>query len=249
MTLHLCNYVNITLNSNCIISHQYLIQRWARVFRDNTFHESINMNNGTEALNKALKYSYMPRNKHSMNLSSIVSLLVENFLPSFRQKYLFSNFEQSSLNRKYNECVPSYLQDRPREVILHCLDRKTSSARFTQTDITVVDNEEGIFEIKNSKGHSYTVKFATPSCTCGDWTEHQYPCKHFFSIFHHYPNWDWNALPQAYLCSPKLSLDTQALKQYFDEDPSITQFDCIMGNDNCMENMGDHVPKRKVHVN
>ena len=50
-----------------------------------------NSMSGTEALNKALKYTYMPRNKRSMNLSSIVSLLMETFLPALRQKYLFAN--------------------------------------------------------------------------------------------------------------------------------------------------------------
>ena len=180
--------------------HFFTTQRWARAFRDSKFHECINTNNGTEALNKALKYSYMPRSKHSMNLSSIVSLLVENFLPALRQKYLFSNFEQSNFNRKYKDCVPPYLQDRPREVILHCLDRKASSVHFTSNDINVVDNENGVFEVSNTNGHSYTVKFTVPSCTCPDWTEHNYSCKHFFAIFHHHPTWDWNTLPQAYLC-------------------------------------------------
>ena len=184
----------------------FVIQRWARAFRDDCFHECINTNNGTEALNKALKYTYMPRKKHSMNLSSIVSLLIETFLPALRQKYLFSNFEQSNLNHKYKDYVPSYLQNRPREVILHCLDRKASSARFT------------------------------------DWTEHHYPCKHFFAIFHYHPTWDWNALPQAYLCTPRLSLDTQALNNYFD--PHSAQLDALQ-NEYGTQDVGD-IPKRKV---
>ncbi len=100
----------------------------------------------------------MPRSKRPMNLSSIVSLLVENFLPALRQKYLFSNFEQSGLNRKYS------LQDRPHKVILHCLDRLASSARFTQDNVSIVD-KEGIFEVKQIKGNCYTVTFKEHSCT------------------------------------------------------------------------------------
>ena len=98
-----------------------------------------------------------------MNLSSIVSLLVETFLPALRQ---FANFEQSHLNHKYNDYIPSYLRIRPREVILHCLDQKASSARYTRNDITVVDNKAGVFEVANAKGYSYTVKFTIPSCSC-----------------------------------------------------------------------------------
>ena len=164
--------------------HTHLtFQRWARAFRDNSFHECINTNIGTEALNKALKYSYVPRSKRSMNLSSIVSLLVETFLPALRQKYLFANFEQSNLNRKYNNYIPSYLQNRPQEVILHCLDRKASSAHYTTNDITVVDDKIGTFKVANAKGYSCTVKFTIPSCSCPDWTEYRYPCKHFFLLF------------------------------------------------------------------
>ena len=229
-----------------IIMHTHLsFQRWARAFRDNSFHECINTNNGTESLNKALKYSYMPRSKRSMNLSSIVSLLVEVFLPALRQKYLFANFEQSHVNRKYNDHIPSYLQNRPREVILHCLDRKASSTRYTNDDITMVDNKTGVFEVANAKGYSYTVDFTTPSCSCPDWTEHHYPCKHFFAIFHHHsPTWDWNALPQAYRSSSRLSLDTQALEQYFKQDD--IQFDTLQSESDNQE-MGDAAPKRKVN--
>ena len=68
----------------------------------------------------------------------------------------------------------------------------------------------------------------------------------FFAIFHHHsPTWDWNALPQAYLSSPRLSLDTQALDQYFNQDDS--QFDATQHENNVQE-MGDAVPKRKVYM-
>ena len=109
----------------------------------------------------------MPKSKRSMNLSSIMSLLVETFLPALRQKYLFANFEQSHLNRKYNNYIPPYLYNRLRETILHCLARKSSSARYTSNDITVVDDKTGIFEVANAKGYSYTVKLTVPSCRLG----------------------------------------------------------------------------------
>lgn len=149
-----------------------------------------------------------------MNLSSIVSLLIETFLPALRQKYLFTNFEQSSENRMYKEYVPVYLHNRLREVILHSLDRKASFTRFTEDDIQVLDSEKGVFEVTSSKQKVY---FTAPSCSCPDWTEYHYPCKHFFAIFrYHCPRWSWNALPQEYLSTPRLSLDTQALHSYFD---------------------------------
>jgi len=122
-------------------------QRWTRAFRDSTFHNYIDTNNGTEALNKALKYTYLPKGRRSTNLSGIVTILIETFLPALRQKYLFANFEQSSMNRRYKDCIPEYLHNRPKAVVLHCLDRKASSARFTATDVTITDSRKGVFEV------------------------------------------------------------------------------------------------------
>ena len=67
----------------------------------------------------------------------------------------------------------------------------------------------------------------------------------FFAIFHHHsPTWDWNALPQAYRSSSRLSLDTQALEQYFKQDD--IQFDTLQSESDNQE-MGDAAPKRKVN--
>ena len=78
---------------------------------------------------------YLPRARRGTNLSGIVTTLVDTctFLPALRQKYLFSNFEQSSANRKYKDSIPNYLHDRPKAVIL---DRKASSSKFEPEDVT-----------------------------------------------------------------------------------------------------------------
>lgn len=187
----------------------------------------------------------MPRNKRSINLSTIVTLLMETFLPALRQKYLFANFEQSNENRMYKDYIPSYLHNRPREVILHSLDRKASSACFTADDITVLDSEKGIFEVTNSNKKVYTIDFTVPSCSCPDWTEHHYPCKHLFAIFrYHCSRWDWKALPLEYLSTPRMSLDSQALQSYFDTDatPQLEN-----QTENCSDELrSDELPKRKV---
>ncbi len=70
--------------------------------------------NGAEALNKALKYKFLPRSK-SMTLSGIVTLLIERFVPDMRQMYVFKNYKQSGVYRSYNDkFVPTYHQGRPR---------------------------------------------------------------------------------------------------------------------------------------
>ena len=191
------------------------MQRWARAYRDTTFHNCVDTNNGTESLNKALKYTYLPRRKQ-LNLSGVVTTIIETFLPALRQKYLFANFEQSSCNRTYKNNIPDYLHNRPRNVILHCLDRKATSSKYSTEDVEDIDNSSGVFNIKSGE-NSYTVDFQRPSCTCPDWTQTQYPCKHFFAVFRlRHPQWTWNSLPDSYLTSPRLSLDKQSINNYFD---------------------------------
>lgn len=226
------------------------VQRWTRAYRDQSFHECINTNNGTESLNKALKYTYLPRAKRGMNLSGIATLLVDIFLPALRQKYLFSNFEQSSANRKYKDSIPPYLHNRPKAVILHCLDRKANSSKFEAEDI-IASVISGEFEVQSGDS-AYAVNFKTPSCSCPDWIQMKYPCKHFFAVFRHHPSWDWYSLPTSYLDSPRLRLDSQAVDEYFS-----TSQDGMMGTDlensemEKEDNYSGNISKNKVqlHIN
>lgn len=73
---------------------------------------------------------------------------------------------------------------------------------------------EGIFEVQSGE-NAYTVDFKTPLCTCPDWIQTNYPCKHFFAVFRTHPSWDWNTLPTTYLESPRLKLDSRAVDDYF----------------------------------
>ena len=54
-----------------------------------------------------------------------------------------------------------------------------------------------------------------PSCTCKDWLRHHIPCKHFFAVFAHRPDWPWERLPSTYQNSAYVSMDTLALKKHF----------------------------------
>ena len=79
---------------------------WAHAFCDSVYYAA---NNGTEALNKALKYSYLPKRK-SITLSGIASLLIDRFLPDMWQKYVFQNYKLSIEYRAYSKDIPTYLQ-------------------------------------------------------------------------------------------------------------------------------------------
>ena len=105
-----------------------LLQKWVRAFRDASFHDCININNGTEALNKALKHTYLPQSQWSTKISKLVTPLVETFLPPLRHKYSFTNIEQCNANRRYmyKDEIPKYLHNKPKAVILHYLNRSQS---------------------------------------------------------------------------------------------------------------------------
>ena len=196
------------------------------------------ISNGTEALNKVLKYNYLPHNKN-MTLSATVTLIVEKFLPDSYQKYLFLNYKQSDMYRTYKSFVPSYLQGRPRSVILHCLERRSKALKYISSDVTVLDEATGKFEVKGSSKKHHTVFFEDPSCTCRDWTEWNLPCKHFFCIFELYPQWNWDHLPDRYTKSAYLSTDQAALNSYFspsvDQDAALHDSNVDSSNDDISE--------------
>ena len=211
----------------------------------------MDTNNGTEAQNKLFKYSFLPRTKRQTTLSNTITLLVENYLPCCKQKYLVKNYQLLSQYRSYKSYIPSYLHDRPRSVILHCLDRKSNSAKFSAESIHDVDSEKGIFEVEKESGHRYEVNFGMdtteemPSCTCKDWLRHQLPCKHFFAVFQYRKEWQWEQLPSKYLKSAYLSMDVDSIHCHFQQrsEPTVCN-DTTNDSMDTMENVVGDLPLR-----
>jgi len=168
------------------------------------------------------KYNFLPRNKQKATLSSTITILVDDYLPRCKQKYLFQNYQQLSQYRAYKDFVPMYLHNRPRSVIMHCLDRKAKGEKFPAHSVQDINGEAGIFEVEKESGSKKTVDFGIcseenmPACTCKDWLRFHMPCKHFFAVFQHRANWQWEQLPQSYLHSAYLSTDSDALAKHFD---------------------------------
>ena len=206
-----------------------LIQRWARAFRENQYHAAVETNNGTEAQNKALKYKYLPRK--AVSLSHVVSIIIEQFLPEQHRKYLFLNFQMDPTYRAYTTHVPSYLQGRPRSVIIHCLEREERARKtLSPEDIMDVDTENGIFSVPGKSGYIHTLDFGIksgkPSCTCQDWARNNIPCKHFFIVFINKGGWGWSSLPQSYLESPYLCCDGVNLQEPTSSSSPESQPEC-----------------------
>ena len=208
---------------SCTDVYYYVLQRWSRAYRDDTYHAAIDTNNGTEAQNKLLKYSYMPKQR-SMTLSGIACLLVDQFLLDAHRNYVLANVKITEWYRCYKSYVPEFLRGRPQSVILHCLDQQTKARKYSASDVTTT-TREGVFEVTKTNGSQHTVDFGCatcPSCTCKDWIRWHIPCKHFFAVFNHVPEWKWSSLPPSYLESAYLSMDTDAVHTYFQPDDTST---------------------------
>ena len=93
------------------------------------------------------------------------------------------------------------------------------------------DHGEFIIHSFSNQPKKYFINFGNektmPSCTCGDWEESTFLCKHFFAVFKKYPEtWGWEALFPLYKSSPFLTLDLtgevcQEIYRITPEDDSI----------------------------
>ena len=125
--------------------------------------------------------------------------------------YCEQNLMSDSRYRKYSENVPKYLNDRPKHLVTHCLQRLSSVRDFYLSGIAIRD--DGIFTITSflNTREFYTVKFgdeeSMPHCECLSWRQTSYPCKHFFAIFKKFPRWGWDSLSSLYTQSPFLTLN------------------------------------------
>ena len=162
------------------------------------------------------------------------------------QKYVFQNYKLSTEYRAYNKDIPAYLQNRPRSVILHCLQRKAKCHKFTEEDIKKID-DDGIFEVYKAGGGKHTVTFSTPECTCKDWIRHHIPCKHFFAIFEHFPGWGWSELPRHFLGSSYLSADTTSVHKYLNTEEAGNE--AQPGDFQCEDLSLPQIPQRYMFIN
>ena len=97
---------------------------------------------------------------------------VHNVVGFAMEGHRFLNHQMLPTYQAYNSFVPPYLHGHPRQVITHCLERKSNCQKYNE-DITVQDAVNGIFAVKGSSEKSYTVDFRNltnkPSCSCLDW--------------------------------------------------------------------------------
>ena len=114
----------------------------------------MNTNNGIEAQNRILKHSYLSQQKN-LTLSSLLSVLLKQFLPDNYEKYVAVQFKMTTAYRQYYSWVPEFLHQRPRPVIAHSLQRikNCEKEKYTETDIQTLDDGLGVFSVKSKSGN------------------------------------------------------------------------------------------------
>ena len=114
--------------------------------------------------------------------------------------------------KRYNESIPNYLQDKPRQFLKHCLERITT-AKDIRPEFIKDGEKRGEFVIQSTqtKNTRYNLSFGgtdgMPRCSWPDFSHTGFLCKYFFAVFEHRDDWKWNALPKSYRENPYLCLD------------------------------------------
>ncbi|KAK3745279.1 hypothetical protein QZH41_003744 [Actinostola sp. cb2023] len=191
--------------------------RWARAFRSEDYDINVHTNNGIEAQNKTLKYTYLAR-KPNKTLTSIVTTVIEEFLKGNKESYDNANSRCLSTYRAYHNSVPGFLHNRPRKVVKHCLNRINEAENdFSANDITMLRNSDEeddrqtyLVNSSSDKSVSYAVDIALPSCQCKDWLKTRLPCKHMFAIIRN-TNETWISIQAKYREGVYMTLDVNGI--------------------------------------
>ena len=120
--------------------------------------------------------------KVTQKISSKINVVDNEFLFC---RYTKLNVQSSSTVRKYSSCIPTYLHNRPRKMVKHCMQRL---AQAEQSDPSWVrsTNNKTLFHVKSERSaEEYLVDIERPGCTCLDWISNLYPCKHIFMVMKH----------------------------------------------------------------
>ncbi|VDI37852.1 Hypothetical predicted protein, partial [Mytilus galloprovincialis] len=184
-------------------------ERWCRAFLEIGFNSKVRTNNGVESLNGSLKNFYT-KLTGTGSVTSLVEILVKDFVPDQISTYRRLNYQYSSQYRQYNQHIPVFLHNLPRNVVSHCLTRFAYAANFSGEHIDELST--GLLLVKSETEESlyYTVDLGSPenllSCSCDDFLKSFLPCKHIFAVLRH-THYCWDDISCRYLESPYLQLD------------------------------------------
>ncbi|XP_071124047.1 uncharacterized protein [Mytilus edulis] len=146
------------------------------------------------------------------NSSTITKALnqIKEWNPNWNPKYLDVNIKASAFYKQYNQHIPAFLHNRPKELIDHCRKRISPAE---EVEGKIVKGEDGLFTVSSftDQNTTYIVSVGSdtevPSCQCEDWLRSHWPCKHLLAVIMHFPESSWNDLPVHYRDNPMFILD------------------------------------------
>lgn len=188
-------------------------KRWVYAYREKKYNICLNTNNGVESQNKLFKSIYLPR-ATGKSLSSIATVIVNNYLPDQHKQYIIKNIKMNASHKQYREDIPDFLHGRPTKFVKHCLTRITN-ADDLEGHVATQDLQKLLFKVRSSSGpQDYMVNVAKPHCDCQDWRRYKLPCKHMFAIFRWVEGVNWYSLPSSYISSPHISVDNESISEF-----------------------------------
>lgn len=147
----------------------------------------------------------------------------------FLSRYVESNICSASAYRQYNVALPKWLQNRPREFVMHCQHCLSEASKTGKEDVTMEGDSHFTIESQTNNSCFYSLQFGQgntmPSCSCPDWQKHHWPCKHFLAVFGHFPEWGWEAMSSSYNSSPYFQVDQDVMNVSFNSDTFTSEMD------------------------
>ena len=125
--------------------------------------------------------------------------------------------------KQYTEAVPTFLRDKPKQFVEHCLKRLDCS--IDSSSMTFQSAEECTVTSPDS-GIVYTVTFIdkVPKCSCPDFENTHWPCKHVLNIIQSFPEYTWEQLKTRYTEQPQFTIDYSVVDIKLNEEIASSDF-------------------------
>ena len=146
------------------------------------------------------------------------------------------------MHRRYDEKVPNFLHNRPKDVVQHIMNR--SYPPYPSCYIQPCGN--GLFMVKSSTAdEKYQVWLGSetqlPSCQCFDYKRNKLPCKHICAVVS-LPDVGWESVGASFRNYPLFRLDPiVVLSISFGNEKC--ESNALPQDDNIMHESSDNLPK------
>ena len=150
-----------------------------------------NTNNGTERINKELKYEDLNR-RINLHIDELLTIIIEEFLPRRFERYVEMNVQFSSGCKKYQKEIRFYLWNCPKTIVEDILNKmKQVSPAMIESAQLMPTVPETTFLDRADSTHgtemkTYCVNFGTREnflCRLCPWFRRNHSfCEHFLAV-------------------------------------------------------------------